>query len=150
CACVTLEAAHANCMKLFSLPVPPACFAGRLLPLSLRRIRSSVHIPASVWPAARLMQIGPYSPVPIVAPLLALVALFSTVVAAAADIHSFRSGVTALLIAPAQAEETNPPAASDTEDFEQFIARNPGTLLGTVALPVILLLTILVRRRHYL
>jgi hypothetical protein len=101
-------------------------------------------------PRARLMRIGHYSPVSIAAVLFTLAALLSVSVATAAGLHSFRTEVSALLIEPAQAEEAKPLAELEDGEFERFITRNPGTLLGGVALPIILLLTILARHRHYL
>jgi hypothetical protein len=101
----------------------------------------------------RLMPIGRHSLVSIAAALLALATLLSASVATAAGLHSPRTEVSALLIGPAYAEERKPPAGTedpDWKEFERFIARNPGVLLGGVALPIILLLTILAGRRHYL
>ena len=104
------------------------------------------------------MRIGRYSPVSIAAALLALVALLSASVATADSLDSSWTEVAALLIGPAQAAsaqaaEAKPLAAAEDlewKEFERFITRNPGTMLGGVALPIILLLTILARRRHYL
>jgi hypothetical protein len=99
------------------------------------------------------MRIGPYSPVSIAAALLALVALLSASVVAAAGLDLSRTEVSALLIGSAHAAEAKPLAAAEDlewKEFERFITRNPGTMLGGVALPIILLLTILARRRHYL
>jgi hypothetical protein len=104
------------------------------------------------------MRIGRYSPVSIVAALLALIALVSASVAGAAGLDASRTEISALLIGPAQAAsapaaEAKPLAGTEDlewKEFERFITRNPGTMLGGVALPIILLLTILARRRHYL
>jgi hypothetical protein len=99
------------------------------------------------------MRIGRYSPVSVAAALFALAVLISASVATAAGLASSRTEDSALLIGSAQAAEAKPLAgAEDLEwkEFERFITRNPGTMLGGIALPIILLLTILARRRHYL
>jgi hypothetical protein len=83
------------------------------------------------------------------AALVTLVALFSTSGARAVAFHASQSAAAAPLIRIAQAEEAKPPPGTENE-LNQFIARNPGALLGGIALPFILLLTILARRRHYL
>jgi hypothetical protein len=86
--------------------------------------------------------------------LLALSALLLANLATAAGPRRPPANVSSLLLQAAHAEDAKPPAAGnedpDWKEIEQFIARNPGTLLGGVALPIILLLTILTRRRHYL
>lgn len=99
------------------------------------------------------MPINRYRLLALAAALLALAAVFSASAASAADPHPSASKVAALLIGPAHAEPAKPPAAAedaDLKEFERFITRNPGTLLGAVALPIILLLTVVARRRHYL
>src|SRR5262249_28717281 len=103
------------------------------------------------------MRIGRYCLVAIGAGLLVLAALVSQSIATAASPHASWTQVSAL-IGSAQAEERNPPAPVETwspeevdwKAIEQFIAHNPGVLLGIIALPIILLLTVLARRRHYL
>ena len=105
----------------------------------------------------KLMSIGRYCLVAIGGGLLVLIALVSERIATVANPHASWTQVSAL-IGPAQAEERNPPAPAETrspedlewKDIEQFIAHNPGVLLGGIALPAILLLTVLARRRHYL
>ena len=84
------------------------------------------------------MRIGPYSPVSIAAALLALVALLSASAVAAAGLDLPRTEVSALLIGSAHAAEAKPLAAAEDlewKEFERFITRNPGTMLGGVALP---------------
>jgi hypothetical protein len=84
--------------------------------------------------------------------IAALVALATLSYASAAGL-SPRTTISALLIGQAQAETAGPlakPEDQDWKEFDRFITRNPGALLGAVALPIILLLTVLARRRHYL
>src|SRR5215468_3379436 len=103
------------------------------------------------------MRIGRYCLVAIGAGLLVLAALVSQSIATAASPHASWTQVSAL-IGSAQAEERNPPAPAEPgppedlnlKEIERFIAHNPGVLLGGIALPIILLLTVLARRRHYL
>jgi len=103
------------------------------------------------------MPIGRYLLVAISVGLLALVALASESIAIVASPHASWTQVS-VLIGPAQAEARNPPALAearspdevDWREIDRFIAHNPGLLLGGIALPIILLLTVLARRRHYL
>src|SRR5215813_263697 len=103
------------------------------------------------------MPIGRYLLVAISVGLLALVALASESIAIVASPRASWTQVS-VLIGPAQAEARNPPALAearspdevDWREIERFIAHNPGVLLGIIALPIILLLTVLARRRHYL
>lgn len=74
------------------------------------------------------MRIGHYFRVLIAIGLLILAAI---------GLSSSRAGVARLLIAPAQAEEASPLPELDGAEVERFIARNPETLLGVVALPIV-------------
>jgi hypothetical protein len=78
------------------------------------------------------MRISRYSSFSIVAALFALAALLE------------------LLIGTARAQEADPVVALQNLDVEQFVRRNPGTLLATIALPIVMMLTVLAHRRHYL
>jgi hypothetical protein len=86
--------------------------------------------------------------------LFVLAAVLSASVATAAGLASSRTEAAALLIGPAQAQEAKPAGieSSSLEDFDinQFLKRYPGTPLAGLALPFILMLRILARRRHYL
>lgn len=100
----------------------------------------------------RLMPIDRRFPVAIAAALLAFAVLFSASGATAAGPAS-SPAVTAPASGPSAAKQAKPPPTAedlDTKEFERFIRRNPGVLIGGVALPLILLLTVLARRRHYL
>ena len=99
----------------------------------------------------RLMPIDRRFPVAIAAALLAFAVLFSASGATAAGPAS-SPAVTAPASGPSAAKQAKPPPTAedlDTKEFERFIRRNPGVLIGGVALPLILLLTVLARRRHY-
>src|SRR5690349_20657244 len=83
------------------------------------------------------------------AALLALAVLLSMSSAHTVGFDSARTGPAAPRIRVAEAEVAQPPEDRGLQEFNRVVSRNPGTLLGGIALPIILLLTILARRRHY-
>ena len=96
---------------------------------------------------------SPNARLALAAALLGLLAVLCTNLSVDSGRYSPASAVSALLIPSAQAREATAPVAAedaDLKEFERFLTRNPGTLLGVAALPIILLLTIVARRRHCL